>query len=419
VCVVQPPGFGWSDDQIRLEIGLTADQLAYLERLCYRKLINITDAVHHPRALSPKNLLLLTLKWLWHYPSNRVVANDFGICPKSVLNTVAVVLRILDENLAYLCNASGLGRHRIRRGPLKDTVMAIDSFPVCIPKPPIHPPELRKEFFLYKKDHKTRFAWKIQLCADLKGKIVSVSSAYPYGSISDIRLLRESDAAKLLGPTSRAIRIPQNPVDRLNHRAPQCAEEKTELKEAQWEAEDEKEEIGEEEGEDDEKAENEEAEEEAEEDEEDAEEAEEAEEAGETGETEEAEDSDAAKAEETEQLDHKHAVVMAERKGKRTRALSRGIADKAYQGHEWVYVPYKRYKNKRLSQKKKAFNKLLGSKRVKIEHVNKRIEDFKVLSTVYRGRRNPHFMSLIVRVVVGLYNLKIEEELKKTPKRQH
>jgi hypothetical protein len=93
------------------------------------------------------------------------------------------------------------------------------------------------------------------------------------------------------------------------------------------------------------------------------------------------------------------------------------LGDKAYQGHPYVYVPHKRYKGKRMTQRMKEYNRSLSSTRVIVENVNKRLEDFKVIGSVYRGVRDAGFVTQIVRVVVSLYNLKQEAEpLRRFPK---
>ena len=70
-----------------------------------------------------------------------------------------------------------------------------------------------------------------------------------------------------------------------------------------------------------------------------------------------------------------------------------------------------------MTQRMKDYNKTLSSARVIVENVNKRLEDFKVVGSVYRGHREAEVVSRIVRVVVSLYNLKLETEpLRRFPK---
>ena len=84
---------------------------------------------------------------------------------------------------------------------------------------------------------------------------------------------------------------------------------------------------------------------------------------------------------------------------------AKALGDKAYIGSDLIYVPHKKFKDKRFTKVKKEFNKLLSSKRVIVENVNKRLEDFRILGTIYRGSRDAEFVSKIVRVIVSLHNL--------------
>jgi hypothetical protein len=69
-------------------------------------------------------------------------------------------------------------------------------------------------------------------------------------------------------------------------------------------------------------------------------------------------------------------------------------ADSGYQGiaayHANSVVPFKRRKNCPLSSAERAFNRRLGRERVVIEHVNREIKVFKMMSDRYRNRRRRH-----------------------------
>jgi thiamine kinase-like enzyme len=86
----------------------------------------------------------------------------------------------------------------------------------------------------------------------------------------------------------------------------------------------------------------------------------------------------------------------------------KALGDKAYYGSDLIYVPYKKFKGKRFTRDKKEFNKLLSSNRVIVENVNKRLEDFKVLGTIYRGKRDDEEISKVVRVVASLHNFLLD-----------
>ena len=68
--------------------------------------------------------------------------------------------------------------------------------------------------------------------------------------------------------------------------------------------------------------------------------------------------------------------------------------DSGYQGiatyHAKSEVPFKKTKNKPLSPEEKAFNRRLARERIAIEHVNRQIKVFKIMSDRYRNRRKRH-----------------------------
>jgi hypothetical protein len=69
-------------------------------------------------------------------------------------------------------------------------------------------------------------------------------------------------------------------------------------------------------------------------------------------------------------------------------------ADSGYQGiapyHANSTIPHKKSKNKPLSKEEKAFNRQLSRERILIEHINRRIKIFKIMSERYRNRRRRH-----------------------------
>jgi len=69
-------------------------------------------------------------------------------------------------------------------------------------------------------------------------------------------------------------------------------------------------------------------------------------------------------------------------------------ADSGYQGiaafHANSEVPFKKGKNRPLTAEEKAFNRRLSRERIAIEHVNRQIKVFKIMSERYRNRRRRH-----------------------------
>ena len=75
--------------------------------------------------------------------------------------------------------------------------------------------------------------------------------------------------------------------------------------------------------------------------------------------------------------------------------------DSGYQGiatyHANSEVPYKKSKKHPLSKEEKALNRRLSRERVLIEHVNRQIKVFKIMSERYR-KRHPLRMTIICAI---------------------
>jgi hypothetical protein len=68
--------------------------------------------------------------------------------------------------------------------------------------------------------------------------------------------------------------------------------------------------------------------------------------------------------------------------------------DSGYQGivayHTNSEVPFKKSQNRPLTPEEKAFNRQLARERIAVEHVNREIKIFKMMSDRYRNRRRRH-----------------------------
>ena len=68
------------------------------------------------------------------------------------------------------------------------------------------------------------------------------------------------------------------------------------------------------------------------------------------------------------------------------------LADKGYQGikqlHKNSKIPFKASKKHKLTHNKKKYNSLLSKLRIEIEHINRYLKRFRILSSRYRNRRN-------------------------------
>ena len=283
------------------------------------------------------------------------------------------VVKLLDRKLKYLRDWPSQLHSKILSGPLEHTIGAVDTFPICIPQP--KSTEERKRYYIYKPGHKTRYGYKVQTFVDLHGRILDATDAHPFGSKADIKLFRESGVPARLNRTTRA--MAPSPTKKLAARI-----EKRAMKAGGDDA--------------------------AQEDDETAEESEADDEAEENGENKYSEGSSQFDA-------HEEKIPNI------SEALStKAVGDKAYIGSDLIYVPYKRFKKKRFTKKQREFNKLLSSKRAIVECVNKRLEDFKVLGTIYRGKRDAETVSRIVRVIVSLHNYLLESHpMQKRQKRGH
>jgi len=81
--------------------------------------------------------------------------------------------------------------------------------------------------------------------------------------------------------------------------------------------------------------------------------------------------------------------------------------DSGYQGiasyHANSEVPYKKSKNHPLSKEEKVFNRQLSRERVRIEHINRQIKIFKIMSERYRNRRKRHQLRMTLICAIRNY----------------
>ena len=99
---------------------------------------------------------------------------------------------------------------------------------------------------------------------------------------------------------------------------------------------------------------------------------------------------------------------------------TKGLADKGYQGlqklHPNSLIPIKKPKNGSLSKEDKRFNRQLARQRVAIEHVNRRLKIFKILSLPYRNRRRR--FGLRCNLIAAIYNFEVSLPASKTCSQQ-
>ena len=86
--------------------------------------------------------------------------------------------------------------------------------------------------------------------------------------------------------------------------------------------------------------------------------------------------------------------------------LMKVIADKGYQGiakiHRLSETPIKKKKGKKLSKEEKEYNREMNRLRITVEHINRRLKNFKILSYPYQNRGNR--FGLRANLITGLHN---------------
>lgn len=86
--------------------------------------------------------------------------------------------------------------------------------------------------------------------------------------------------------------------------------------------------------------------------------------------------------------------------------LLKVIADKGYQGiakvHKLSETPIKKPKGKKLAKEQKKYNRELNRLRIVVEHVNRRLKIFNILSNQYRNRHRR--FGLRSNLIAGIYN---------------
>jgi transposase len=85
------------------------------------------------------------------------------------------------------------------------------------------------------------------------------------------------------------------------------------------------------------------------------------------------------------------------------------LADKGYQGiakiHANSRTPVKKTRKKSLSKEQKRFNKQLAKERITVEHIHRKLNIFRILSSRYRNRRRR--FGLRVNLIAGIYNYEL------------
>lgn len=87
------------------------------------------------------------------------------------------------------------------------------------------------------------------------------------------------------------------------------------------------------------------------------------------------------------------------------------LHDSGYQGieryHANSYVPIKRPSKGRLTQREREYNRTLAQERMGIEHINRSLKIFRILSSRYRNRRRRY--GLRCNLIAAIYNYELLE----------
>ena len=96
--------------------------------------------------------------------------------------------------------------------------------------------------------------------------------------------------------------------------------------------------------------------------------------------------------------------------GKKIQKTVKVNGDSGFQGieeyHKNSETPKKKSKKRRLTKEEKANNKRLAKERVLVEHINRRLKVFKILSLRYRNRRKRY--GLRSNLLCGIYNFELQ-----------
>ena len=102
----------------------------------------------------------------------------------------------------------------------------------------------------------------------------------------------------------------------------------------------------------------------------------------------------------------RHDFKLFKASGIHFHPLTESLQDKGYQGMQKLHVhcrlPKKKPRGGQLAPEEKAYNRQLAKERVGIEHVNRRLKVFRILSERYRNRRKR--FGLRCNLIAALYN---------------
>lgn len=106
-----------------------------------------------------------------------------------------------------------------------------------------------------------------------------------------------------------------------------------------------------------------------------------------------------------------HDFCLFKSSGVKFSEILKVLADKGYQGiakiHELSQTPIKKKKGKKLTKEEKQYNRQLNRLRIAVEHINRRLKIFKILSYPYRNRHRR--FGLRANLIAGIYNYELAD----------
>jgi hypothetical protein len=104
-----------------------------------------------------------------------------------------------------------------------------------------------------------------------------------------------------------------------------------------------------------------------------------------------------------------HDFILFKSSGIKFGELLKVIADKGYQGiskiHRLSETPMKKPRGKKLTKEQKQYKRKLNRLRIVVEHVNRRLKIFNILSNQYRNRHRR--FGLRSNLIAGIYNYEL------------
>ena len=111
----------------------------------------------------------------------------------------------------------------------------------------------------------------------------------------------------------------------------------------------------------------------------------------------------------TEQEGRTHDFKLFKKSQVRFHKLLQVIADKGYQGITKIHgnseTPIKKPRGGKLTKEQKQSNRQLNRLRIAVEHINRRLKIFKILSYRYRNRHRR--FGLRANLIAGIYNYEL------------